>query len=225
MRDDGVPVSSGLYCFLSHHSALDFRTGTDDPLLKPLIVCFVLSALYLFLYTAYTCWKLKVKPSVLIPKLMPDFLIALSTASSSAAFSSAMEINEKKLGIDRSLSRMGVPIGSIVLNGSYSVFYVVIAAFMAESCGVQAGISWWITLGIVTLLLSISTPPVAGGMIPILSVMMAQLHIPSEALAIGVTLAMLLDFICTGVRLPILHMELALQAEQMDLLDYDVLRN
>ena len=53
----------------------------------------------------------------------------------------------------------------------------------------------------------------------------SQLHIPDRGLAIGVALAMFLDFICTGTKIPILHMELALQADQMGLIDHEVLRN
>ena len=192
---------------------------------KPLAVSLLLSLILLCLYLAYTCWKLKVRPSVLIPKMIPDFIIGLSTSSSSAAFAAGMEINEKALGIDRSFSRMAFPIGNILFAGSYSMLFVITGAFMAECYGVQADIAWWVTAWIVGALLAVATPPVAGGNISCLSVMMLQLHIPDRGLAIGVALAMFLDFICTGTKIPILHMELALQADQMGLIDYEVLRN
>lgn len=51
-------------------------------------------------YLVITCRKLKVKISVLLPKLLPDYIIGLTTASSSAAFATTMDINENKLGID-----------------------------------------------------------------------------------------------------------------------------
>ena len=192
---------------------------------KPLVLCAVLSALLVGTYLAWTCWKLKVKPSVLVRKLMPDFIIALSTSSSSAAFAAGMDINEQQLGIDRSFSRMAFPIGGIVFAGSYSLLFILTGAFMAECYGIHADIAWWVTMWIVCSLLAIATPPVAGGNISCLSVMMIQLHIPAEGLALGVALAMFLDFICTGARIPILHMELALQADHMGLIDPEVLRN
>ena len=192
---------------------------------KPLAVCVFFSVILLVLYTAYTCWKLKVKPSVLTKKLMPGFIIGLSTSSSSAAFTTCMDINEQKLGIDKSLSGMGLPIGSIVFAGSYSMMYVLAGAFMAECYGLHVDIAWWITMWIVCSLLAISTPPVAGGNISCLSVMMLQLHIPAEGLALGVALAMFLDFLCTGTKIALLHMELSLQADHLGLLNYETLRN
>ncbi|MCR5793880.1 MAG: cation:dicarboxylase symporter family transporter [Solobacterium sp.] len=191
---------------------------------KPLVLCAVLSAMLVCAYLAYTCWKLKVRPSVLAKKLMPDFIIALSTSSSSAAFTEGMDINEQKLGIDRSFSRMAFPIGGILFAGSYSLLFILTGAFLAECYGIHADIAWWGTMWIVSSLLAVATPPVAGGNISCLSVMMVQLHIPPEGLAIGVVLAMFLDFICTGARIPILHMELALQADRMGLIDLEVLR-
>lgn len=191
---------------------------------KPLALSVVFCSVLLCLYTGYTCWKMKVKPSVLIPKLIPDFIIGLTTSSSSAAFAVGMEINEKQLGIDNSLSRMGFPIGGILHAGSYSLLYVMAGVFVAECYGVHVNMAWWITMWIVCSLLGISTPPVAGGNISCLSVMMAQLHIPAEGLAIGVALAMFLDFICTGTKIPVLHMELILQADHLGLINKDVLR-
>ena len=219
-----VCVLLPLYIF----SSLVIQLWTSGPQLlvhfwKPLVLSVVFCAVLLCLYTAYTSWKMKVKPSVLISKLIPDFIIALTTSSSSAAFATGMEINEKQLGIDNSLSRMGFPIGGILYAGSYSLLYVLAGAFVAECYGVHADLAWWVTLWIVCSLLGVSTPPVAGGSISCLSVMMAQLHIPAEGLAISVALAMFLDFICTGTRIPVLHMELILQADHLGLINTDVL--
>ena len=52
-----------------------------------------------------------------------------------------------------------------------------------------------------------------------------QLHIPQEGLGVGVTLALFLDFLCTSARIPILHLEMLLQAERLGLLDKEVLRS
>lgn len=81
-----------------------------------------------------------VKRRVLLPKLIPDFLIGLSTCSSSAAFSTTLEINEMKLGIDPSFSRTAVPIGTIIYAGISSLFLIVSCAYAAECY--QVGATW-----------------------------------------------------------------------------------
>ncbi|MBQ3291306.1 MAG: cation:dicarboxylase symporter family transporter [Mogibacterium sp.] len=191
---------------------------------KPIVVGTVLSAIIAIVYIFVVCRKLKVKLPVLINKLIPDFIIALSTASSAAAFATSMEINEKKLGIDPSFSRTAVPIGGILCAGSFSMLYVVTAAFLAEYYGMHADIAWWIILWLVCSLLSMATPPVAGGMISCMSILILQMGIPQAGLAIGATLTMVLDFICTAFRFPILHAELILQADKLGLLDHEILQ-
>ena len=84
--------------------------------------------------------------------------------------------------------------------------------------------AWWVTLWVLSAIMSMTTPPVSGGTISCLTIMLNQLGVPAEGLAIAVTLAMFLDFICTGTRIPILHMELMVQAERLGMLDYSVLQ-
>ncbi len=164
------------------------------------------------------------KPSVLLPKLLPDFLIGLSTASSSVAFPTTMEINETQLGIDPSFSRTAVPVGSILFSGVLAVLYMTVGGFLAETCGVTADRSWWVILTFLSALLAMATPPVAGGVLSCLSILMLQLQIPHEALALGVTLLMILDFPSTAARIMALNLEMILQADRLGLLDAEILR-
>ena len=69
-----------------------------------------------------------------------------------------------------------------------------------------------------------ATPPVAGGVVSCLSILILQLNIPQEGLVIGTTLALLLDFITTSFRVMCLHFEVILQADRLDLLDREILR-
>ena len=202
-------------------------TGGPDLFLrfwKPLVLCIVICALSMAVYFVITCVRLKAKPDVLLPKLIPDFLIGLSTSSSAAALASSMEINEKKLGIDSSFTRMASPIGVIIFPATSTLMFVLIAGFLAESYGMQANIAWWITMWIASSLLSMSQPPVAGGVISCLSILLMQLSIPQEGLPAAVALAMLMDFFCTAARIFILHLEMSLQANNMHLINLDIFR-
>ena len=75
-------------------------------------------AILLAVYLVLVCAGRKVHPRVLLKKMMPTFLIALTTASSSAAFGVNMECCEKDLGIDRRIVNLGVPLGHIHCAGS-----------------------------------------------------------------------------------------------------------
>ncbi len=221
----GVCMLLPLYIF-SSLVMLFWRSGTGVLLTiwKPLAVCLAFCVILAAVYLAAVCRKFRVKASVLQPKLMPDFIFGLSTASSSVAFPTTMEINETKLGIDPAFSKTAVPMGNILMAGILSMLYMIVGAFLAETCGVTADISWWIILLLVSFLLSMATPPVAGGVLSCLSILMLQLQIPQEALALGVTILMLLDFPTTAVRMMILHLEMLLQADRLGLLDVETLR-
>lgn len=206
---------------------MQFWTSGADLLLslwKPLLFCIVLAVVTDLVYLFITCRRLKVKASVLCRKLIPSFLITLTTASSSAAFSTALEINDKELGIRPELSRAGLPIGVLLCSGPYTLLYVVTSACLAEHYGVSANIAWWVVLCVLSWLLSMATPPVAGATIACLSIMFLQLNIPRDGLATAATLALFLDFICTAMRMPTLHMELALEADRLGMLDHEKLR-
>ena len=221
----GVCMFLPLYIF-SSLVTLFWRNGTGVLLTiwKPLAVSLVIFLLLAVVSLAAVCRKFRVKASVLLPKLMPAFIIGLSTASSSVAFPTMMEINETKLGVDPSYSRTAIPIGSILFAGTLAVLFMVVGGFLAERSGVTADLSWWIILLLVSALLAIATPPVAGGVLSCLSILMLQLQIPQEALALGVTLLMLLDFPSTAVRILTLHLEMILQADRLGLLDVETLR-
>ena len=192
---------------------------------RPLVISIAVSLAAMTIYLAVTCKKLAVRPSVLLPKLLPDYLIGLTTASASVALPTTLEINETQLGIDAAFSRTAVPIGSMLFTSASVLMYIIPCAYLAEFYQVNISISWWIILWFISTLLTMSTPPVPGGPIACLTILITQMQLPQESLAIAVTISMLVDFICSGARILTLHLETALQADKLGLLNQAVLRN
>ena len=88
----------------------------------------------------------------------------------------------------------------------------------------HANTAWWITMWVPSSLRPMSQPPVAGGVISCLSILLMQLSIPQKGLPAAVALAMLMDFFCTASRIFILHLEMSLQADNMHLINLDIFR-
>ena len=57
-----------------------------------------------------------------------------------------------------------------------------------------------------------TTPPVSGGMLVCIGMLMTQLNIPMEGIAIAGILGIVTDFIATGFKIGISHLELLLEA-------------
>ena len=63
-----------------------------------------------------------------------------------------------------------------------------------------------------------------GGSISCLSVLIVQMGIPQEAVAIGATATIFLDFLTTSSRIFIAHLETLLQADRLGLLKREILQ-
>ena len=71
-------------------------------------------AVIMLFYLLWVSVRKKVSIQILLKKTFRTYLIALTTASSSAAFSSNIETCERKLGVDKRLVNFGVPLGQII---------------------------------------------------------------------------------------------------------------
>lgn len=203
-----------------------WETGPDIllRLWKPLAVCIGLNLVFFAVKIAVTSFRLKVGAGGLIRKNLPAMLVGYATASSASAFGICEETCQKKLGISPELTHIGIPIGNVLYASSYCMLFAIIAYYAAEAYGTPVGVAWMGTCWFLTAVLSLATPPVAGGTLACLGVMLSQLGVPAEALAISATLSVLMDFICTGTKIGIMHLELALQADRLGMLDMETLR-
>lgn len=91
-------------------------------------------------------------------KLLPTFLIGLTTASSSAAFATNLETCEKKLGIPPMLAHFAVPLEQVLYMPSVAVAFVATCLCMAENFGTAITPAWLLTMIVVTGLLSLAMP-------------------------------------------------------------------
>lgn len=180
----------------------------------------ILLAAYLML----VCVKRKVHPAVLTRKMMPTFLIALTTASSSAAFGINMECCEKDLGIDRRIVNFGVPLGQVIFMPGVSVMFLAVGLCMAEIYGVTVSPVWMATACIIAIVLAVAAPPIPGGALTCYTILFVQLNIPLEAIAVTIALNVILEFAATAVNLFCLQAELVELAAGLDLLDVERLR-
>lgn len=191
---------------------------------KPLLVYAVAILLILMAVIVYVGVRTKAALISLVKKMMPSFMIALTTASSSASFGTSSVICEKKLGISPKIINFGVPLGTVMYMPGTSINYLVIALYMAEVYDVQIGFSWILMAVFITGILAIATPPIPGGALTCYTVMFLQLGIPEEAILVTMTLDIIFDFLATATNIPFLQSELVLLSEKLGLLKKDVFR-
>lgn len=178
----------------------------------------------LVIYLLLVCVRRRVEPGVLLEKMLPTFLIALTTASSSAAFAENMDCCEKELGVDKKIVNFGVPLGQVIFMPGVSILFLTVGFSMAEIYGVTVSPAWLATALLIAIVLAVAAPPIPGGALTCYTILFAQLQIPMEAIAVTIALNVILEFFTTAVDLFCLQAELVELAASLDLLDVRRLR-
>lgn len=195
--------------------ALSNLGGVVKGLLLGIAACVV----WPLLYAMWACLRLKVSFAMVLRKLLPTYLIALSTASSSAALSTNLETCERRLGISGRIVHFAVPLGQVVFKTGAAIGFLVLAMGLAEFYGVTMSLPWMVTGVLIAGLLAIAAPPVPGGSLTCYTVLLTQLGIPVEAVGLAVAGNVLLDFFMTSCGLACLQSELMLSADKLGMLD------
>ncbi len=201
-------------------------SGNFSVVVKSWKVIAVYLAIMLLLAMAYTVCvsvKYKTKLSVLVKKAHPAAIRAFTTASSVAALSLGMESCEKSFGIDKKIIDFGMPLGNTMFKPAVQTAYVTIGFGMAQLYGVPISPYWIVVITLTCFLLSLATPPIAGGMSMCYAILFEQLGIPNEAIGIALTINVILDFTMAGINQYCLQLEMTALAGSMDMLDKDVL--
>ncbi len=171
----------------------------------------------------YTAVRNRVSPAALAAKGLPTLLIAITTASSAAAFGTNMKACRSEYGIDDKIASFGIPLGMVTFKPTTAIDYIVMALFFAEVYETEASVSWYIICIFTASILAIATPPIPGGAMTAYTVLFAQLGIPAEALAIALACDTLFDFVATGGDQFLLPMTLLNQGSRMGLVDRNIL--
>ena len=180
--------------------------------------------LWPLLYALAVSVRLEVSFPLLLRKLLPTYLIALSTASSSAALSVNLETCEKRLGISPHISGFAVPLGQVMFKVGAAVGFLILALGLAEFYGVAMPLPWVVTGVLVSGLLAAAAPPVPGGSLTCYTVLLTQLGIPEEAVGLAVAGNVILDFFMTSCGISCLQSELTLASNRLGMLDVETLR-
>jgi len=152
------------------------------------------------------------------------FIIALTTASSTASFGTVQHCLDKRMGVNKGIISFGVPLGIVFYAPFTSIYFLIINFYMAESCGIEISIAWILIAILISVILNIAAPPIPGGTLSCYTVMFTQLGIPLETLAVVLALDVVLDFLATSFNMVELELQLTDIAGRMNKLDLNILR-
>ena len=191
---------------------------------KIIAVFLLLITIYFALTVLYIALRKKVSPTLLLKKTWKTLVIALTTASSAAAFQRNIRDANKKLGIDKRLAEFGTSLGQVLFSPTDVAILLAMELGFAEMYGIAITPQFLIIALITNLLLSFSIPPVPGGSVMGYTIAFTQLGIPLEVMGVVLALDAIIDFPATACNVSGWQLTMIEVADSLDMLDKETLR-
>ncbi|MGL4473580.1 MAG: dicarboxylate/amino acid:cation symporter [Shewanella sp.] len=139
-------------------------------------------------------------PLLFIRKMRDVQLFAFSTASSNATLPITMEATEHRLGVDNKISSFALPLGATINMDGTAIMQGVATVFIAQVFGIELTITDYFMVVITATLASIGTAGVPGVGLIMLAMVLNQVGLPVEGIALIIGVDRLLDMVRTAVN-------------------------
>ncbi|MEP1553383.1 dicarboxylate/amino acid:cation symporter, partial [Paraglaciecola sp.] len=139
-------------------------------------------------------------PLILLRKMRDAALFAFSTSSSSATLPITMETATKKLGVKSSVASFTVPLGSTINMDGTAIMQGVATVFIAQVYAVDLSLSDYMMVILTATLASVGTAGVPGVGLIMLAMVLQQVNLPVEGIALIIGVDRLLDMTRTAVN-------------------------
>ncbi len=137
-------------------------------------------------------------PYLFFKKIRDPFSFAFSTASSGATIPVTLRAVEKQLGVDKSVASFTVPLGATINMDGTAMMQGVATVFIANVYGIDLTLIDYLTVVVTATLASIGTAAVPGVGLVMLTMVLNQVGLPVEGIALIIGVDRLLDMLRTS---------------------------
>ncbi|ATD06756.1 dicarboxylate/amino acid:cation symporter [Pseudoalteromonas piscicida] len=163
----------------------------------------VLAALLIHAFINYSIlFKLLtgLSPIIFLKKMKDACMFAFSTSSSSATMPVTLETATKKLGAHNSVASFTIPLGATINMDGTAIMQGVATVFIAQVFGVDLTINDYLMVILTATLASVGTAGVPGVGLIMLAMVLNQVGLPVEGIALIIGVDRLLDMTRTAVN-------------------------
>ena len=190
----------GVFCLLAKLFAglgagaiLDLSLYFSTVVLALLLHCFGVYGMILKTLT-------RIDPLAFFRHLRPLMMFAFSTSSSNATLPITLRTAEDKLGVDNRVASFTVPLGATINMDGTAIMQGVATAFIAQAYQVDIGLSGYLMVVLTATLASVGTAGVPGVGLITLAMVLQQVNLPVEGIALIIGVDRLLDMMRTAVN-------------------------
>lgn len=211
----------GIFCMLAKLFANLGYSAIADLLKYFLTVAVVLLLHGAFVYSLILFALTRLSPLTFFKNVRPAMLFAFSTSSSSATLPITLNVAETRLGIDNSIASFTLPLGATINMDGTSIMQGVATVFIAQAFNVDIGLTGYLMVITTATLASVGTAGVPGVGLITLAMVLQQVGLPVEGIAIIIGVDRLLDMMRTAVNVAGDAMVSTIVAQGENLLDRD----
>ncbi|MCB1505122.1 MAG: dicarboxylate/amino acid:cation symporter [Hyphomicrobiaceae bacterium] len=140
-------------------------------------------------------------PVKFMHKIRPAQLFAFSTASSNATIPVTLHSVTKRIGVDNSVASFTVPLGATINMDGTAIMQGVATVFLANVYGIDLGLGGYLTVIMMAVLASVGTAGVPGVGLVMLTMVLGQVGLPIEGIALILGVDRLMDMLRTAVNI------------------------
>jgi Na+/H+-dicarboxylate symporter len=216
---------TGVFCLIAKTFALQ---GIE--VIKPLLSYFMVVTAALFIHALITYPVLLKTFSGLniwtfLKKMRQVQVFAFSTASSNATIPVNIENTEKRLGVDNSVASFTIPLGATINMDGTAIMQGVATVFIANVYSISLSMGDYLAVILTATLASIGTAGVPGVGLIMLAMVLNQVGLPVEGIALIIGVDRLLDMMRTAVNVTGDAAGTAIIAKSEGALDQDTYNN
>ncbi len=164
------------------------------------VVC-VLILHVMFTYSFFLKFLGKVSPIIFLKKMRTAVVFAFSTASSNATIPVTLNTVEKRLGVDKAVASFTVPFGATINMDGTAIMQGVATVFIATVYSIDLSLADYLLVILTATLASVGTAGVPGVGLIMLTMVLTQVGLPVEGVALIIGIDRLLDMMRTAVNI------------------------
>ena len=190
----------GVFCLLiAMFSHMGF-SAISDLLAYFLTVAGVLVVHFLLTYGTMVRTLANISPLTFFRHMAPVMAYAFSTSSSNATLPVTLETVEKKVGVKNEIAAFTIPLGATINMDGTAIMQGVATVFIAAAYNVDLGVADYLAVILTATLASIGTAGVPGVGLIMLALVLQQVGLPVEGIALIIGVDRLLDMLRTVVN-------------------------
>ena len=215
----------GIFALLASNFAA-FGFTALVPLLKYVLGTIFTLGLHLgIVYMGLLVFVGKLNPIIFLKKFMPIFSICFSTASSSAGLPLSLKTSEEQFGVKPSVCSFTLPLGTTINMDGTAIMQGFAVVFIAQMYGISLGFNDYIMVIITAILASVGTASVPGVGTVMLTMVLASVNLPVDAIALLIGIDHIIDMCRTPINVAGDHICTLIVAKSENALDESIYNN